>query len=140
MILEQEAADYDKGFTEEGKLDTDRFERIKEGAIRFIVNEKDILKTDPDYDLIKQYATKYKEFLQQMTDIMFDDGVLSEPEFTDPNRNIILTLKRKIKNSGMLLEMKKRTYYQKPSKIKREQKNLAILRQRYQSIKENEKN
>jgi len=98
MILEQEAADYDKGFTEEGKLDTDRFERIKEGAIRFIVNEKDISETDPDYNLIKQYAKKYKEFLQQMTDIMFDAGVLSEPEFTDPNRNIILTLKRKIKN------------------------------------------
>ena len=49
-------------------------------------------------------------------------------------------LKRKIKNSGMMLELKKRTYYQKPSKVKREQKNLAILRQRYQTQKEKENN
>ena len=45
-------------------------------------------------------------------------------------------LKRKVKNSGMLLELKKRAYFEKPSKVKREKKNLAILRQRYQSIKE----
>ena len=59
------------------------------------------------------------------------------------NNNIEIALKklkRKIKNSGMMLELKKRTYYQKPSKVKREKKNLAILRQRYQSIKDNENN
>ena len=49
-------------------------------------------------------------------------------------------LKRKVKDSGMLLELKRNAYYEKPSKIKREKKNLAILRQRYQSLKEKENN
>ena len=59
------------------------------------------------------------------------------------NNNVELALKklkRKVKNSGMMLELKKRNYFQKPSKVKREKRNLAKLRQRYQSIKENENN
>ena len=59
------------------------------------------------------------------------------------NNNIELALKKlkkKVKNSGLMLELKKREFYVKPSKIKREKKNLAILRQRYQSIKDNENN
>ena len=59
------------------------------------------------------------------------------------NNNIegaLKILKRKVKNSNLFLELKKRAYFQKPSKIKREKKNLAILRQRYQSIKDNENN
>ena len=47
-------------------------------------------------------------------------------------------LKRKIKNSNLMVELRKRTYYEKPSKLKREQKNLAILRQRYKDQKEKE--
>jgi len=59
------------------------------------------------------------------------------------NNNVELALKklkRKVKNSGMLLELKKRAYFEKPSKVRREKRNLAILRQRYQSIKDNENN
>ena len=59
------------------------------------------------------------------------------------NNNIELALKklkRKIKDSNLFLELKEKAYFEKPSKVKREQKNLAILRQRYQSIKENENN
>ena len=37
-----------------------------------------------------------------------------------------------------MVELRKRTYYEKPSKLKREQRNLAILRQRYQTLKEKE--
>ena len=65
---------------------------------------------------------------------------LSVPVYHNNVELALKKLKRKIKNSGMMLELKKRTYYQKPSKVKREKKNLAILRQRYQSIKDNENN
>ena len=57
------------------------------------------------------------------------------------NNNVELALKklkRKIKDSNLFLDLKKKTYFEKPSKLKREKKNLAILRQRYQSIKDNE--
>ena len=59
------------------------------------------------------------------------------------NNNVDMALrklKRKIKDSNLFLELKEKSYFEKPSKIKREKKNLAILRQRYQSIKDNENN
>ena len=65
---------------------------------------------------------------------------LSVPVYHNNVELALKKLKKKIKNSGMMLELKKRTYYEKPSKIKREKKNLSILRQRYQSIKDNENN
>ena len=61
---------------------------------------------------------------------------LSVPVYHNNVELALKKLKRKIKNSGMLLELKKRAYYEKPSKIKREKKNLAILRSRYASEKE----
>ena len=46
-------------------------------------------------------------------------------------------LKRKIKKSGLLIELKERQYYQKPSHIKREAKKLAIRRlKKEQRLKE----
>ena len=45
--------------------------------------------------------------------------------------------KRMVKDSGLMVELKNRTYYEKPSKIKRHKKNLAKLRQKYQQMKEN---
>ena len=65
---------------------------------------------------------------------------LSVPVYNNNVELALKKLKRKVKNSGMMLELKKRAYFEKPSKVKREQKNLAKLRQRYQSIKENENN
>ena len=46
-------------------------------------------------------------------------------------------LKRMVKDSGQILELKKRTYYKKPSAEKREKKNLQALRHRYNQEKEN---
>ena len=46
-------------------------------------------------------------------------------------------LKRMVKNSGMILELKKRSYYKKPSAERREKKNLQALRYRYNQEKEN---
>ena len=45
-------------------------------------------------------------------------------------------LKRKIKDSGLILELKKRSFYEKPSKVNREKKNMQKLRYGYQSEKE----
>tara|TARA_B100000287_G_scaffold225585_1_gene212895 strand:- start:1319 stop:1561 length:243 start_codon:yes stop_codon:yes gene_type:complete len=44
-------------------------------------------------------------------------------------------LKRKIKESNLMLDLKKKAYYEKPSKIKREKKNLQRLRYKYKTEK-----
>ena len=61
---------------------------------------------------------------------------LSVPVYNNNVELALKKLKRKVKNSGMMLELKRKSYFEKPSKVKREKKNLAILRQRYQTIKE----
>jgi len=45
-------------------------------------------------------------------------------------------MKRMVKDSGMILELKKRSYYKKPSAERREKKNLQALRHRYNEEKE----
>ena len=65
---------------------------------------------------------------------------LSVPVYNNNVELALKKLKKKVKNSGMMVELRRKAYYEKPSKIKREKKNLAILRQRYQSIKDNENN
>ena len=45
-------------------------------------------------------------------------------------------MKRMVKDSGQILELKKRSYYKKPSAEKREKKNMQKLRYTYQSEKE----
>ena len=60
------------------------------------------------------------------------------------NNNVeeaIRRLKRKVKNSNLLQDLRKREYFIKPSVIKREKINLAKLRNKYavQKEKENDK-
>ena len=45
-------------------------------------------------------------------------------------------LKRMVKDSGMILELKKRSYYKKPSAEKRETKNMQALRYKYNEEKQ----
>ena len=45
-------------------------------------------------------------------------------------------MKRMVKDSGIMLELKKRSYYKKPSAERREKKNMQTLRYRYQDKKE----
>ena len=45
-------------------------------------------------------------------------------------------LKRMVKDSGQILELKKRDYYEKPSAERREKKNLQSLRHKYNEEKE----
>ena len=56
------------------------------------------------------------------------------------NNNVEWALKkfkRMTKESCLILELKKRTYYKKPSAEKREKKNMAKLRNKYNQQKEN---
>ena len=56
------------------------------------------------------------------------------------NNNVEFALKkfkRMVKDSGLILELKKRSYYEKPSVKQREKKNLAKLRNKYNQQKEN---
>ena len=45
-------------------------------------------------------------------------------------------LKRMVKDSGQILELKKRSYYKKKSTERREKKNLQALRHKYNEEKE----
>ena len=45
-------------------------------------------------------------------------------------------LKRMVKDSGMILELKKKSFYKKKSAEKREKKNMQALRYRYQAEKD----
>ena len=45
-------------------------------------------------------------------------------------------MKRMVKDSGQILEIKKRTYYEKPSAVKREKKSAQAARHRYQNKKD----
>jgi len=56
------------------------------------------------------------------------------------NNNVDFALKkfkRMVKDSGMMLDLKKKSYYEKPSKKRREKKNLQKLRYKYKNLKEN---
>ena len=55
------------------------------------------------------------------------------------NNNVEFALKkfkRIVKDSGQMLELKRRTYYKKKSEEKREKKNMQKLRYAYQAKKE----
>ena len=57
------------------------------------------------------------------------------------NNNVERALKqfkRKIKDSGLMREIKQREYYEKPSDIRRRKRNLGKIRQKYKTIRENE--
>ena len=55
------------------------------------------------------------------------------------NNNVegaLKVLKRKVKESDMMQELREKQYYTKPSKKRREKKNLAKLRNKYKLQKE----
>jgi small subunit ribosomal protein S21 len=56
------------------------------------------------------------------------------------NNNIegaLKKFKRMIKDSGMLVELRNRSYYEKPSTTRRKKKNLIKSRHKYKQEKEN---
>ena len=55
------------------------------------------------------------------------------------NNNIegaLKKFKRMVKDSGMMVELRDRQYYENPSEKRRREKNLSKSRQRYKVIKE----
>ena len=58
------------------------------------------------------------------------------------NNNIEFALKkfkRMVKDSELMLELRTRSFYEKPSMVKREKKNLQRSRHKYNQRKENNK-
>ena len=65
---------------------------------------------------------------------------LSVTVFNNNVDGALRILKKKVKNSGLMQDLRKKEYYEKPSKLKREKKNLAILRNKWAVEKEKENN
>tara|TARA_Y100000004_G_scaffold187775_1_gene241003 strand:- start:170 stop:418 length:249 start_codon:yes stop_codon:yes gene_type:complete len=61
---------------------------------------------------------------------------LSVTVFNNNVDGALRILKKKVKNANLFQDLKKKEYYEKPSKIKREKKNLARLRNKYAIEKE----
>jgi len=65
-----------------------------------------------------------------------DSKGLSVTVFNNNVDGALRILKKKVKNANLFQDLKKKEYYEKPSKIKREKKNLARLRNKYAIEKE----
>ena len=74
----------------------------------------------------KNFRRKPKKQLQGLQIDVYDGNV----EFA------IRKFKKMVKESNLMLDLRKKSYYEKPSKLRREKKNLAILRNKYKYIKE----
>ena len=77
----------------------------------------------------KNFRRKPKKDLQGLQVEVYDGQV----------EKALRILKKKVKESNLFLDLRKKAYYEKPSKLRREKKNLAILRNKYNLQKE-EKN
>ena len=64
---------------------------------------------------------------------------LSVTVFNNNVDGALRILKKKVKNANLMLDLKKKTYYRKPSEIKREKRNLAKLRNKYNTLKQKNK-
>ena len=76
---------------------------------------------------------KRKNFRKRPKD---DSKGLSVKVWNNNVEGALKVLKRKVKDSDLFLELKKKAYYENPSKKKREKKNMAILRNKYAVEKE----
>tara|TARA_R100000700_G_C3125281_1_gene112645 strand:+ start:508 stop:756 length:249 start_codon:yes stop_codon:yes gene_type:complete len=56
---------------------------------------------------------------------------LSVTVFNNNVEGALKVLKKKVKESNLFLDLRKKEYYEKPSKIRREKKNMAKLRNKY---------
>ena len=76
---------------------------------------------------------KRKNFRKRPKD---DSKGLSVKVWNNNVEGALKVFKRKVKDSNLMLDLKKKAYYEKPSKIRREKKNLAKLRNKYKLEKE----
>jgi len=78
---------------------------------------------------------KRKNFRKRPKD---DSKGLSVKVWNNNVEGALKVFKRKVKDSNLMLELKEKAYYTKPSKKRREKKNLAKLRYKYKNLKEQE--
>ena len=76
----------------------------------------------------KNFRRKPKKELQGLQVEVYDGQV----------EKALRILKKKVKESNLFLDLRKKAYYEKPSKLRREKKNLAILRNKYKVEKDKE--
>ena len=79
---------------------------------------------------------KRKNFRKRPKD---DSKGLSVKVWNNNVEGALKVFKRKVKDSNIMQELREKQYYTKPSKKRREKKNMAILRNKYKLEKE-EKN
>ena len=80
---------------------------------------------------------KRKNFRKRPKD---DRKGLSVTVFNNNVEGALKVFKRKVKDSNLMLDLKKKAYYEKPSKKRRETKNMAKLRNHYKTLKEKQNN
>ena len=76
----------------------------------------------------KNFRRKPKKELQGLQVEVYDGQV----------EKAMRILKRKVKDSNLMVELRDKQYYKKPSAERREKKMKAISRERYKRLKENE--
>ena len=74
----------------------------------------------------KNFRRKPKKQLQGLQVEVYDGQV----------EKAIRIFKKKVKESNIMLDLRKKSYYEKPSKLRREKRNLAKLRNQYKVEKE----
>ena len=80
---------------------------------------------------------KYKKNFRNKRKKPKDNAVgLSVTVFNNNVEGALKVLKKKVKNSNLFLDLRKKEYYTKPSEIKRHKRNLAKLRSKYNIEKE----
>ena len=60
---------------------------------------------------------------------------LSVTVFNNNVEGALKILKKKVKRANLMMDLRKKEYYEKPSDIKRHKKNLAKLRNKYNNQK-----
>ena len=69
-----------------------------------------------------------------------DSKGLSVTVFNNNVEEALKRFKRKVKNSDIMQDLRKKEYFVKKSVLKRERKNLAKLRNHYKTLKEKQNN
>ena len=65
-----------------------------------------------------------------------DDSIgLSVKVFNNNVEGALKVLKRKVKDSNLFIDLRKKEYYEKPSATRRQKKNMAKLRNKYANEK-----
>ena len=80
---------------------------------------------------------KRKNFRKRPKD---DSKGLSVKVWNNNVEGALKVFKRKVKDSNIMQDLKEKQYYEKPSKKRREKRNLAKLRNKYAIEKEKENN